>query len=261
MSFLLQAVRPLIILCVACAVYGALRWMPEFRRTSAAVGAASAEQGCSALSFEASTLEVDVRPPPAGRSGPPFAEYVFSYRDKGPGPVTITDVRTTCACTSAAPEPRTLAPGGSGKLRVTMKVTSVGDSQQQVLVRTDDSPTPLLLVVKAHYDPPADAAANPPFLSLGDGPADLLVTISSKSSPPDLSPLPEDAPFRVEVVRDEVSAVRTVGGRFERWIALRVRRGAGSGCNALPGPVSDPASLTLRFSEGLAPLVVPVKGR
>jgi len=77
---------------------------------------------------------------------------VFVYRNKGNQTLRITDVTSTCGCTVAQPEPKVLAPGASGRLRVSFKSGSFsGPINKSISVRSNDPTAPAIaLGVKAN---------------------------------------------------------------------------------------------------------------
>ena len=71
----------------------------------------------------------------------------FSIRNYGSDELTIAGVSTTCGCTAALTESKTVKPGGSTPLRVTLDTrTYSGRLVRKVLVRSNDPAKPLLEV-------------------------------------------------------------------------------------------------------------------
>lgn len=71
-------------------------------------------------------------------------EGMFAFTNEGEGDVTITSVKTSCGCTTAALEQKTYGPGESGQIEVTFNVGDrVGPQVKKVVVRTDDPATPV----------------------------------------------------------------------------------------------------------------------
>jgi hypothetical protein len=71
----------------------------------------------------------------------------FSVRNYGSEDLTIAGVSTTCGCTAALTESKTVKPGGSTPLRVTLDTrTYSGRLVRKVLVRSNDPAKPLLEV-------------------------------------------------------------------------------------------------------------------
>jgi hypothetical protein len=62
----------------------------------------------------------------------------FPFTNIGKGPITITDVKTSCGCTTAALTKATYAPGEKGTIPTTFTIGDrTGLQQKQVVVRTD----------------------------------------------------------------------------------------------------------------------------
>jgi hypothetical protein len=62
----------------------------------------------------------------------------FAFTNMGPTPVTITDVKTSCGCTTAALTKKIYAPGEKGAISTTFTIGDrVGLQQKQIVVRTD----------------------------------------------------------------------------------------------------------------------------
>ena len=71
----------------------------------------------------------------------------FSIRNYGTEDLTIENVSTTCGCTAALTESKTVKPGGSTPLRVSLQTrTYNGKVVRKVLVRSNDPGKALLEV-------------------------------------------------------------------------------------------------------------------
>lgn len=80
------------------------------------------------------TRQLDFRPKPEDT----VAKGEFTFTNMGTTPVTITDVKTSCGCTTAALTKKTFAPGEKGSIPTTFTMGDrVGLQQKQVVVRTD----------------------------------------------------------------------------------------------------------------------------
>ncbi len=81
----------------------------------------------------------------------------FTLRNFGDAELVIEGVTTTCGCTAALTADTRVSPGGSTLLRVTLETRSYsGKLERQVLVRSNDTKTPLLAVrVSATVETPA----------------------------------------------------------------------------------------------------------
>jgi Protein of unknown function (DUF1573) len=71
----------------------------------------------------------------------------FSIRNYGTQDLTIENVTTTCGCTAALTESKTVKPGGSTPLRVSLQTRSyTGKLVRKVMVRSNDPSKGLLEV-------------------------------------------------------------------------------------------------------------------
>src|SRR6478736_5385400 len=71
----------------------------------------------------------------------PSVEARFAFKNAGPGPVTITSLKTTCGCTTARLDKRTYQPGEQGEVVAVYKFPfQHGALRKLVLVTTDDHP-------------------------------------------------------------------------------------------------------------------------
>jgi len=71
----------------------------------------------------------------------------FSIRNFGDKDLTIEHVSTSCGCTVAEGYSRTVKPGGMTPLRVTLETRAYsGRVERQVLVRSNDTTTPVLTI-------------------------------------------------------------------------------------------------------------------
>jgi hypothetical protein len=69
----------------------------------------------------------------------------FTLRNSGDRDLVLAGVSTTCGCTAALPDERTIAPGRTTPLRVTLETRNYsGHVERRVLVRSNDPETPAL---------------------------------------------------------------------------------------------------------------------
>jgi putative oxidoreductase len=98
-------------------------------------------------------LSIDFDPPELNLGRVPIGETVertVVYRNNGSSPLYIVWVQSSCKCTVPQPDKRELAPGESGKLRITFKATSAGQNPDQIIkVYQRGNKTPALLRVNA----------------------------------------------------------------------------------------------------------------
>lgn len=68
---------------------------------------------------------------------------VYRFTNTGDAPVTISNVRTTCGCTTAGLEKRTYAPGESGEIKAVFDHGErVGQQHKTITVTTDEQVPP-----------------------------------------------------------------------------------------------------------------------
>ena len=71
----------------------------------------------------------------------------FSVRNFGDRDLVVDGVSTSCGCTAALLASKTIKPGGSTPLRVTLETRSyAGKVEREVLVRSNDTATPVLTI-------------------------------------------------------------------------------------------------------------------
>jgi hypothetical protein len=87
----------------------------------------------------------------------------FTVRNFGDAALVIEGVSTTCGCTAALTASNRVEPGGSTSLRVTFETRRFsGRVERQVLVRSNDTKTPLLPVkVSATVEKGAETKPKP----------------------------------------------------------------------------------------------------
>ena len=81
----------------------------------------------------------------------------FVFHNQGNEPLNVKNVETSCGCTAALVTERTIAPGKTGKIKVTFNARGyAGTVEKMVFVETDDPITPRIeLRTKAAVDVPA----------------------------------------------------------------------------------------------------------
>ena len=84
------------------------------------------------LSFEKTEIRVDLE------FGAERVSRDFVFTNVGDSPVEVLDVRSSCGCTTAAPEKKVYEPGESGKLSALFEAGQrVGEQSNSIMVRTD----------------------------------------------------------------------------------------------------------------------------
>lgn len=125
-----------------------------------------------ALTWERDQIEAT-----AGPDTPEVAAD-FPFRNQGDRPVTITEVKTSCGCTTALLANRVYPPGASGKIHVVFTVGDrTGTQEKFVTVTTDapgeDEPQELELRIAIHayfsFEPKAV------FWKLGEAPVEKTI--------------------------------------------------------------------------------------
>lgn len=77
---------------------------------------------------------------------PATAVYVFT--NKGDKPVVITNVKTSCGCTSKNYPKEPINPGETSKIEATYNAARVGSFHKTITVKTNDSDKPKILRIK-----------------------------------------------------------------------------------------------------------------
>lgn len=85
-------------------------------------------------------------------AGAESAVFPFKYENKGDKPIHISNVRTSCGCTTAALKKNDVAPGEKGEIVATLKIGDHSGLQQKtVTVETDDpKQAQMILTLKAN---------------------------------------------------------------------------------------------------------------
>jgi hypothetical protein len=131
----------------------------------------------------------------------------FPFKNTGDHPVTITEVRPSCGCTTAVPDKKTYAPGESGEIAVVFHPGErTGKQEKYITVMTDEPnqpPTKLLFEINIRQC----LAIQPRLLKwkLGGKPSEKLIVLSGLPSYPITEITAQDEPAgtfstRIEVV-------------------------------------------------------------
>ena len=75
------------------------------------------------------------------------ATAIFHLVNRDVRPIRVTSVETSCGCTSARIEPKTIAPGAAADLEVKSNPPPVGEAASAIRVSTDSSITPVVPLV------------------------------------------------------------------------------------------------------------------
>lgn len=101
----------------------------------------SAYPVCASLSWSVDQLDLPAQVLDRSLS----AEFPFT--NKTDAPVTITEVTSSCGCTTAEVGERTLAPGKGGIIKAVFEIGDrVGPQEKKITVKTDDGKTQVLSI-------------------------------------------------------------------------------------------------------------------
>ena len=101
----------------------------------------------SSLVFDQPTVEIP--------SDPSLTQWIgdYPFKNTGKKPITITNVRTCCDCTTAKLEKKTYAPGESGKLQIIFKTENKnGIQEKHAVITTDDGAQPQVIFLKGKIE-------------------------------------------------------------------------------------------------------------
>ena len=74
--------------------------------------------------------------------------FVFEFKNTGSTPLMITNVQTSCGCTTAEKPTEPVAKGKSSKIAVTYDTKRVGPFTKTITVTTNASSEPIILTIK-----------------------------------------------------------------------------------------------------------------
>ena len=161
----------------------------------------------------------------------------FRFTNVGTAPVKITDVRTSCGCTTASLQKREYAPGESGEIDANFRFDGrVGHQEKWIIVTTDwvlPQPTTLRFAVNI----PDAITIQPEFVlwHVGDQLKPKTVRIA----------IPDDIPAKVVSVQADNAAVK---------LELReIRPGKELEVNVTPTTTTQPGSSTLLIRTDYPP--------
>ena len=108
----------------------------------------------------------------------------YHFQNTGKTPIKISNVDTSCPCTTAHADKAVYAPGESGVITADYSIPIVnGLEEKQIFVTTDQSPKPDTLDLKIFL--PVFMKVNPPGLSWGlnENPAPKIITVEMTAQP------------------------------------------------------------------------------
>jgi hypothetical protein len=69
--------------------------------------------------------------------GPPSATYVFKFKNTGKAPLILSEVLTSCGCTTPEWSKEPVLPGKSGEIKVGYNALSLGGFSKTITVRSN----------------------------------------------------------------------------------------------------------------------------
>jgi hypothetical protein len=81
--------------------------------------------------------------------------FSFEFKNTGKTPVVISNVQTSCGCTTASKPDQPVAPGKSSVISVKYDTKRVGEFTKTITVTTNVQPEPIVLTIKGKVAPQA----------------------------------------------------------------------------------------------------------
>lgn len=79
--------------------------------------------------------------------------FTFEFKNKGKTPVIVTNVGTSCGCTTAKKPEEPIKPGKTGVIVVKYDTKRVGAFTKEINVTTNIQPEPIKLQIKGSVNP------------------------------------------------------------------------------------------------------------
>ena len=119
---------------------------------------------------------------------------VFPFTNTGSHPVTITNVHTSCGCTTAGLDKRTYAPGESGEITAVFHPADRTGLQEKYITITTDEPNPQPYQVLLEVNIKEYLTAVPRLLTwkVGETLSERMVVLSALPSQPITEIKPQD---------------------------------------------------------------------
>ena len=153
-----------------------LRW--HLRLAVAAVLLAGVASSWAGLEWPQKTVEVKAT------ADTPVVEVRFPFKNTGSTPVDVTQVESSCGCTTVALEKRHYAPGEGGEIVARYTVADhSGLQKKNVMVETGDGAEPVELTLKVNI--PEVLRITPAFVSWDHDEATKPKTITLELVQPD----------------------------------------------------------------------------
>jgi hypothetical protein len=134
----------------------------------------------AALTFDSQASVTDVM------EGQKEIHASFAFKNSGSTTVTITEVRTSCGCTTAKLDKKVYAPGEEGSIAATMKITSRGGKQSKTVTVMTDDPKQKSVTLAVTANIPVVMTVTPTFVywRQGDELSEKTVRIDVKQAEP-----------------------------------------------------------------------------
>lgn len=83
--------------------------------------------------------------------------FSFHFKNTGKTPLIVTNVATSCGCTTAQKPEEPIMPGKKGVISVKYDTKRVGEFTKEIKVTTNASETPVVLLIKGSVNPAGSA--------------------------------------------------------------------------------------------------------
>jgi hypothetical protein len=88
--------------------------------------------------------------------------HVFEFTNKGNSPLVVSRVQTSCGCTTPSWTKEPVESGKKGSITVTFDVRNKTIFEKQIMVYTNDTAEPIMLVIKGEVIPVSKQAEAAP---------------------------------------------------------------------------------------------------
>ncbi len=79
--------------------------------------------------------------------------FTFEFKNTSKSPILVTNVATSCGCTTAKKPEEPVAPGKTGIISVKYDTKRVGNFTKEITVTTNAQPEPYKLTIKGSVNP------------------------------------------------------------------------------------------------------------
>ena len=109
-------------------------------------------------------------------------DVVFEFKNTGPKPVTLLDLQTNCDCLDVTADGRTYLPGAAGTIKARFTIGDrAGLYERLVTVVTDESPTPVRLLLRIDVPEVAEVAPRNVSWKLNEAATEKTVEFTSNA--------------------------------------------------------------------------------